>query len=114
MMNLYYYYFALAASVIAASISQILLKKSASAEHASVITEYVNPYVIGGYGLLFLSMLLTIFAFSGLPYKGVPIVESFGYVLVMILSAHFFGERITKRKVLGTTLILLGIAIYFQ
>ena len=59
-------------SVSIASVSQILLKKSAMKTYANVVREYVNPYVIGGYGLLFASMLLTIFAYSGMEYKNGP------------------------------------------
>lgn len=112
-MNLYWYYFAMAASVIVASLSQILLKKSAMKLYPSFIREYLNLYVIIGYGMMFISMLLTIFVYSGLPYKNVPIVEAFGYVLVMLLSAVFFQEKITNRKIWGTALIILGVAVYY-
>lgn len=112
-MNPYWYYAAMAASVIIASTSQILLKKSALKKHGSFLKEYINPFVIIGYGMMFLSMLLTIFVYSGMAYKNVPIVESLGYVLVMILCSLFFGEEITKRKVWGTALILLGVAVYY-
>ena len=53
-------------SVAIASISQVLLKKSTFVHYQSIIKEYINPYVIGGYGLLFISMLLTVYAYSGL------------------------------------------------
>ena len=49
-------------SVLIASFSQILLKKSAGKTYRSVIFEYLNPYVICGYGMMFLSMFLTILA----------------------------------------------------
>ena len=46
-------------SVFIASVSQILLKISANKTYSSRIREYLNVYVIFGYGLLFLSTLLT-------------------------------------------------------
>ena len=61
--------FAMFLSVAVASISQVLLKKSALKTYNTVVREYLNPYVISGYGLLFLSMLLTIYAYSGMEYK---------------------------------------------
>lgn len=112
-MNPFWYYAAMAASVIIASTSQILLKKSALKKYDSFLKEYMNPYVIIGYGMMFLSMFLTIFVYSGMAYKNVPIVESLGYVLVMILCSLFFREKITKRKIWGTALILLGVAVYY-
>ena len=40
-------------------------------------------------------------------------MESFGFLVVMILSRVFFGEKITKKKVLGNALIFTGIAIFY-
>ena len=76
-------------SVTLASFSQILLKKSTVCRYNSVIKEYLNLYVIGGYGLLFISMLLTIYAYSGMDYKNGPVIEAFGNVIVLVLSFIF-------------------------
>lgn len=113
MNNTAFYFGLYVLSVVVASFSQILLKKSAEKEHASVIREYLNPYVIFGYGMLFVSMLLTIMAFRGIEYKNGAIIESLGYVLVIVLSRLFFRERITRNKILGTCCILAGIIIYY-
>ena len=86
-MNVYYCLYIV--SVTVASISQLLLKKSAMKKHASWLREYVNPYVAGGYVLLFLSMFLTILAFRGMDYKNGPVIESLGYVLVLFFSRIF-------------------------
>jgi len=101
-------------SVMVASCSQILLKKSTLKQHTSLISEYVNPYVICGYGMLFLSVFLTMLAYKGLSYMSVPIVEGVGYVLVPCLSYLFFKEGFTKRKVLGMVCILAGILLYYS
>lgn len=100
-------------SVFVASVSQILLKKSALMDHPSLIKEYLNPYVIAGYGLLVASTVLTIIAFSKIDYKNGPIVESLGYIFVMFMSLIFFNEKITKKKLIGNLLILLGIFIFY-
>lgn len=102
----------LVVSVVIASFAQILLKKSAEKSYSSPLREYLNPYVICGYGLMFLSMFLTITAYGRLDYTNVPVIESLGYVIVMLLSWFFFREKITKRKVLGMVIILAGIFIY--
>ena len=65
-----------------------------------------------GYGLLFISMILTIFAFKGLDYKMASIIDSLGYVFVMILGYLFFKEKITRNKSLGALLIVLGVIIF--
>ena len=101
-------------SVVVASFSQILLKKSAGKTYESVIWEYLNTLVIIGYGMMVLSTLLTVGGYVGLEYKNGAVIEALGFVLVMLLSRLFFGEKITKKKLLGNSLILLGILIFYS
>lgn len=100
-------------SVLIASLSQLLLKKSAGKKHASFLQEYVNPYVVTGYGFLFLSMFLTVLAFRGMDYKNGPVIESLGYVIVLLLSRIFLGEKLTGKKIAGTCCILAGIVVFY-
>lgn len=100
-------------SVLIASFSQILLKKSAQKTYPSVIREYLNLYVICGYGMMFVSMFLTIIAYSGMEFTNVQIIEATGYIMVLILSCLFFRERISVKKVLGMVFIFAGIAVYY-
>lgn len=100
-------------SVTIASFSQILLKKSAEKTYSSWIREYLNVYVICGYGMMFISMFLTIIAYAGMEFTNVQIIESTGYIMVMILSYFFFREKISKRKLLGMLFIFGGIAVYY-
>lgn len=111
-MDMIYYYLLALLSVSIASFSQIVLKKSALKKYDSMIKEYWNPYVIVGYGMLFLSMILTIIVYSGLEFKIVPVLETMGYIFVMILSLLFFQEKITMKKAVGTILILAGVIIF--
>lgn len=106
--------FLLILSVVVAAFSQILLKKSADKTYISIIREYLNPYVIFGYGMMVLSTLLTVGAYVGLEFKNGAIVESLGFVLIMFLSRLFFKEKITKKKLLGNGLILLGILVFYS
>ena len=107
-------YFLLAVcSVCIASFSQILLKKGAGREYSSRLREYLNGYVIGGYGMLLVSMLLTFLAYKRLSYLTVSVVEALGYVLVPLLSYFFFREKITPKKLMGILLILAGMLVYY-
>lgn len=107
------YFLLLVLSVIVSSFSQILLKKSAKKEYNSIIQEYLNPYVIIGYGMMVLSTILVILAYRGIEYKNGPVVEALGYILILFLSYIFFKEPITKKKVVGNILVLLGIAVFY-
>ena len=100
-------------SVFVASLSQILLKISANKTYRDRLHEYLNPYVIIGYGMMVASTLLTVAGYVGLEYKNGAIIESLGFVLVMFLSRFFFGEKITKKKLLGNSLILIGIFVFY-
>lgn len=107
------YVFLLVSSVVIASFSQIFLKKSTKKQYDSIIQEYLNPYVITGYGMLVISTIVTILAYKGLEYKNGPVIESVGYILIMVLSRIFFKEKITVQKVIGNGLILVGILIFY-
>lgn len=100
-------------SVIIASFSQILLKKAADKTYPNWIREYLNAYVICGYGMMFISLFITMIAYKGFEnFAAVPLLESLGYVVVMILGYFFFDEKITLRKACGIALILGGIFVY--
>ena len=107
------YLLLLIGSVVVASFSQILLKKAAEKEYSSWIREYLNLNVIMGYGLMFLSLFMTMISYKGFEnFANVPLLESLGYVFVMFLSYFFFKEKITLRKSAGILLILIGIFVY--
>lgn len=99
-------------SVFIASCAQIILKKSANAEHKSFIREYLNLRVIGAYVIMFISTILTIVAYRGVELKNGPILESAGYVIVLILSWVFLKEKMNSNKIIGTILIVSGIFIF--
>lgn len=100
-------------SVTVASISQVLLKKSASKTYDTVVREYLNLYVASGYGLLFLSMLLTVYAYSGMDYKNGPVIESLGNVMALVLGYFVFRERISVRKIAGIACIMAGVVVFY-
>ena len=107
------YMLVMVVSVTIASISQIFLKKSTFYKHDNVIKEYLNVWVISGYVLLGASMLLTIFAYSGMDFKNGPIIEALGNVIVPVLSYLFFKEKLTLKKVLGIACIILGVICFY-
>lgn len=100
------------ASVLVSSVSQILLKKSAQKEYPSKLREYLNPMVIIAYGMFFGSTLITMYALKVVPLSMSPILESAGYIFVAILSFLFLKEKMSKKQLIGMTLIIIGIVIY--
>lgn len=101
------------AAVLISAVSQIFLKSSANVTYENKLKEYLNPRVIIGYGLMVLSTLCVIYAYRGIEYKNGAVIESLGYLLIMILSRLVFKEEITRNKIIGNLLILLGVFIFY-
>ena len=110
-MRLFFFLLMIFSEIIAAS-SQMLLKKSAMKEYSSVIREYLNPYVIIGYFMLVMSMVIAIVCYGGLGYMEVVVMEPINYILVMVFSRLLFNEKITGKKVLGAAFIIGGILVF--
>ena len=99
-------------SVFISSVSQIILQKAAEKTYESTLKEYMNPMVIGAYGLFFCSVILTMLALKHVPLSMSPILESTGYIFVSVMGYIFLKERFSRRKLMGFALILAGIVIF--
>ena len=99
-------------SVFISSVSQILLKKAANRTYETPLKEYLNPLVVGAYGLFFCSVILTMLALKHVPLSMSPILESTGYIFVSVMGYIFLKEKFTRRKLCGFALILAGIIIF--
>ncbi len=106
------YYFIAVFSGILSSFSQVLLKKSAEKKKKTIWGEYLNPYVITGYIITMVCMLLTIIAYRGMPFKYGAVLESLSYLYIMILSRLFLHEKLTKKKLAGNIIIVAGVIIF--
>lgn len=99
-------------SVLVSSISQILLKKSTKKEYDSLIASYLNFPTMFAYFLFFLSSLMTVFAYKGVPLSLGPVLEATGYIYVSVLGYIFLKEKISKKKAMGLGLIIIGIIVF--
>ena len=99
-------------SVFVASISQILLKQSAQAEHKNIIYKFLNWRVILGYALLFGTTIINVFAYRGVELKVTPMIESTGIIWVTILAVFWLGERPSRRALLSIAVTVAGIIVF--
>lgn len=99
-------------SVFISSCSQTLLKISADKPHKSRLREYLNPYVIVSYGIFFISTLLTVIAYKGVDLKYGPIIEASGYIFILLIGRLLLKEKITRNKLLGIVVIMIGIYVF--
>jgi drug/metabolite transporter (DMT)-like permease len=101
-------------SVLSAAGAQMLLKQGARKDYSSFWRQYLNIWVIGGYGIMGMSLLLNIFCMShGVQVKEVSIMEALSYLFVPCLSFLFFKETITWRKAVAIGVIMTGVIVFF-
>lgn len=98
-------------SVFISSVSQIMLKSSANKKYDSRLKEYLNPMVIIAYGIFFLATLVTVYAYKGIPLSLGPILETTGYLWVSLLGYFILKEKISRRKLLGLAVVIIGIVV---
>ncbi len=100
-------------SVIIAAFSQVLLKVAANREYESKLREYLNPLVITAYGIFFLSWALTTWALRHVAYaKNSPVIEATSYIWGPLFGVLLLKEKISKRRLLGMAIILVGILVF--
>ena len=108
------YYFLVILNVFVASCCQMMLKQGALKKYVPWWKQYLNPWVISGYAILGVTMILNILCMShGVQVKEVGIIESLAYLFVPILSFFCFREKISWMKICAIATILLGITIFF-
>ena len=101
-------------SVLCAAGAQMLLKQGANKNYPTFWKQYLNPWVIGGYGIMGGSLLLNIFCLShGVQVKEVSIIESLSYLFVPCLSWLFFFFFLTWRKAGAIVVIMTGVIVFF-
>ena len=98
--------------VFVAGISQVMLKKSALKSYDSTLKEYLNPLVIGAYGLFFATTIISIIAYRVIPLSFGPVLEATSYLYVTLFGVTIFHEKVNKQKLLALVLIIAGIVVY--
>lgn len=94
-------------SIVIASYSQILLKKGAHEKNI-----YINKKTIIGYSLMVISTLFTLYAYKYVNLSLSQILQALSFIFVALFSYIFLKEKITKRIVIGTIIIILGVIVY--
>lgn len=109
-----FYYLGVLGTAFASAVSQILLNISAGKPHKSWLFEYLNPWVITSYAIPFGTLAANIYLLRFMDLKAQNAIASATYVFVMLLSRVIFGEKLTKKKVIGNLCIIAGILLFIQ
>lgn len=100
------YYLLLVLMTLSGGIAFLFLEKASGSEKIIYMLKNINLYIGGG--LYLISALLNIFVLRYLDYSVVLPLTSITYVWTMIISYLILKESITKRKIAGVALILVG------
>lgn len=88
------------------SVASLFLKRASGTDGIMYMLKNINLY-IGGL-LYFASAVLNIWILKVLDYSVVLPLTSLTYIWTMILSYMILNEKITKKKIGGIALILIG------
>ena len=101
-------------STLMGAASQMMLKRSAQQRYSSWWREYINIWVISGYTIMVLSLLINLWAIHiGVLAQEVSIIECINYLLIPLGAWWIFKEPITRRKALAIGVIIIGVIVFF-
>ncbi|MGN1433701.1 MAG: EamA family transporter [Ruminococcus sp.] len=111
-MNNILFYVLMFVSAFITAVSQIMLKVSANKKHRHFVFEYLNPYVMLSYAGYVLVLVINVIIYTKIDYRFGVVINSLSTVLIMVLSKLILKETMTKKKIIGNALIILGIACF--
>ena len=105
-------YAAAIAGAFITALSQILLKTQANTTgKKGFFSKFLNLRVIAAYGLLFLTLAINQIALRYVPLSVMPCITATSFIWVFVMGALLLKERVSRRKVLGVAVIILGVII---
>ena len=100
------YFICLLIMTVLGSVDSLFLKKASGTDGILAMIKNVNLY-IGGF-LYLASAILNIWLLRYLEYSVVLPLTSLTYIWTMVFSYMILKEKITKKKICGVFLILIG------
>ena len=100
------YYILLICMTLVGSFASLFLKKASGSDNLLKLLMNFNLY-IGGALYLF-SAILNIYVLKYLDYSEVLPLTSITYIWTMVLSNMILKEKISRKKICGVALILVG------
>jgi len=112
------YYIFIAISILLGVIGQIVLKLGSSSVSTSsvlsIFSSFLNPYIIGGLFCYGVSAFFWVLALTRLDLSTAYPLLSISYVLVTLSAYFFLGESLNIYKIVGITIIILGVILMGQ
>lgn len=106
-------------AILTTVVSQLLFKKgmlgladmnfSLNNIYALIKHVFYNPFLLSGLFFYAVSFLLWLFVLSKLKLSQAYPITSINFVLVLIASYYFFGEKLSLFQYFGILLIIIGV-----
>ncbi|MFH1682067.1 MAG: hypothetical protein ABIH26_15665 [Candidatus Eisenbacteria bacterium] len=104
-------------SVVTGSAGQLVMKHGMNTIgriHAGELTQkipaaFMNPYVLGGFGLYGISAIMWMVILSRVNLSFAYPMVSLGYVIVVVSSRYLFNEPVTLMRLAGTFVVCFGV-----
>ena len=100
------YYIVLVIMTLSGAVASLFLKKASASESIIATIKNINLYIGGA--LYLVSALLNIYVLRYLDYSVVLPLTSVTYIWTMVISYFILKEKISKKKIGGVILILVG------
>lgn len=95
--------------ILLTTVGQILLKVGAD---KSQNQRLINGYVLLGYVLFLITVLLSYFLMKVIPMKYFTVIMSLNYITVMIAAKIFLNEEIKTDRLIGTVMVAFGVLVF--
>jgi drug/metabolite transporter (DMT)-like permease len=93
-------------------VSQMLLKTQANkAKKKGFLRKFLNVRVICSYALLMLTLAINQLALIYVPVSVLPCITATSFIWIFLMGRFVLKEKVSKRKVIGIGIILVGIFI---
>lgn len=92
--------------IVINTLGQVLLKKAADGNSKK------SYFLVLGYGLFLIAILVSFYLMKIMELKYFTVIMSLIYITVLFSSIMIFKEALNKYKVIGTSLVILGIIIF--
>lgn len=106
------YYAIIYLAVFLAAAGQILLKQGSGRGGLDLMILRLNRRVALGLGAMAMSMLLNVRALSVVPLRDMAFILPTVYILVPLFAHFFLRERLNRRTIIGTVIIIAGVILF--
>lgn len=100
-------------STALAALSQIILKKSAGIDYGEKWwRDYLNVRVIIAYFIFFCTTVISVFALKFIPLSLNAVIETSSLIFVPLACRLFLKENISKKRLAGMIIIVIGMVVF--